>query len=130
MQVSSPVLYDVSTQANSARDQGVPSSMQNVCSSQLSAQVEAAETKTKQQDTDAVPSPMSGESMCTRRQADLGTAQGAVDLGHSRQQWPGEGEGGPLAVHGQESSHTECTMTSQMKYQAGELIGEYILYRF
>ena len=132
MQVSS-INQDVSTKASSAaqpRDQGASSNEQNRCSSELAGQIEAVEKKTKQQKRNVVPSTMSGESMCTRRQADLGTAPKAVDLRHSRQQWSKAEECGPLSMHAQESSHTECTMPSQMKYQAGELIGDYILYRF
>ena len=90
--------------------------------------------KAKQKKRSAVSSTMSVEGMSTRRQEHVGPASGTIDLRQSSEQW--NEEGGSKAVHAQGSSHTECmhddvrTMTSQMKYQAGELIGEYILYRF
>ena len=132
MQVLSSV-HDVSTEASSAmqpRDQGIPSNVQNGCSSQLAGHIEAAEMKAKQQDRNAVPSAVSSKGMCTRRQDHVGTASETVHLRQSRQQWSREEEGDPLALHAQESSPTKSTKTSQVKYQAGELIGEFILYRF
>ena len=133
MQVSSSVSHDVSTDASSAaqpQGKSVQSSMQEGCSSQLPGQGDAAEVKAKQRERNAAPSTMSGVGMCTRRQDHVGTAAETFQLKQSKQQWSREEEGGPSAVHAQGSFQTECTMPSSMKYQIGELIGEYILYRF
>ena len=133
MWVLSSVGHDVGTETQVGMqpgDQGIPSNMQSRCSSQLPGQVEATEVEVKHQAGDAVPSIVSGKGMCTRRQDDIGTASEAVDLMQSRQQWLTAEEGGPSAAHLERSSHTERTMPSQMRFQAGELIGEYILYRF
>ena len=126
-------VHDVSTEASSAmqpRDQGIPSNVQNGCSSQLAGHIEAAEMKAKQQERNPVPPTVSSIGIYTRRQDHVGTASEAVDLRQDRLRWSTAEEDGSFVVHAQKSSHTECTVPSQMKHQAGELIGEYILYRF
>ena len=86
--------------------------------------------KAEQQERNAVPSTMSGKGTCTRKQDHVCTASETAHPRQSRQQWSTEEEGGPLAVHAQGSSHTECTMPSQTENQPGEVIGDFILYRF